>query len=343
MAYPVEFNGDQRRESVNTRQRFSAWRESVEQARSFRGSMIWDHSHGHTYLLRAYYDDRGVRRQKSLGPRNAGTEQIKEAFEKGREDSAARISSLRSVLDRQAAINRAVGLGRVPLLTAKILRALDDEGLIGEGVRVAGTNALFAYEAAAGVMFDSSITATEDIDLLFDSRARLRLVAGKAIAISGLIGLLQKLDKSFRKSGQTFRAVNGDGYLVDLIKPSRKPPWEKERHALGDAEDLEAVAIEGLVWLENAPPFDQIAIDEKGMPLRMVAPDPRVFAIHKHWLASRADRDSVKRRRDEAQAFAVAALVREYFRHLPFETDALTILPRAAVDAALRDFGAAVA
>lgn len=343
MINPIEFNGDQRRESVNTQQRFAAWRESAEHARSYRGSMVWDQSHGNAYLLRAYYDDSGVRRQKSLGPKSAETEHIKEAFDKGREISANRRKDLRAALDRQAAINRAVGLGRVPLLTARILRALDEEGLIGAGVRVAGTNALFAYEAAAGVMFDSSITATDDIDLLFDSRARLRLVAGKDVATRGLIGLLQRLDKSFRKSGQAFRAANGDGYLVDLIKPSRNPPWKRDRQALGDEDDPEAVKIEGLVWLENAPPFEQVAIDEKGAPLRLIVPDPRVFAIHKHWLAGRADRDSVKRRRDEAQAFAVASLVCEYFRDLPFDPGALTFLPRAVVDAALRDFGAAAA
>lgn len=301
--------------------------------------MVWDHSNGRTYLVRSFYDDRGVRRQKSLGPKNAGTEKIKEAFEKGREDSTKRRDDLRAALERQAAINRAVGLGRVPILTARILRALDDEGLISAGVRVAGTNALFAYEAAAGVMFDSSITATGDIDLLFDSRARLRLVAGRDVATRGLIGLLQRLDKSFRKSRQTFRAANSDGFLVDLIKPSRNPSWRKDRQALGDSDDLEAAEIEGLVWLENAPPFEQVAIDEKGGPLRMVAPDPRIFALHKHWLSNRLDRDPIKVRRDEAQAVAIAALVREYFPHLPFDPEALSVMPRAVVDAAMRDLG----
>lgn len=338
MNHLIEFNGDQRRESVNTRQRFAAWRESTEQARSFRGSMVWDHSNERTYLLRAYYDDHGVRRQKSLGPRNAETERTKDAFEKGRAESTERLREIQETMHRQAAINRAVGLGRVPLLTAKILRALDDEGLFGAGIRVAGTNAMYAYEAAAGVMFDPSVTTTEDIDLLLDSRARLRLVAGKDLAASGLIGLLQRIDKSFRRTRQTFRAVNRDGFLVDLIKPSRNPPWKSDRKSLVENGDLEAVEIDGLVWLENAPSFEQMAIDEKGMPLRMVAPDPRVFAIHKNWLSRLAHRDPLKRNRDGEQARAVFGLVRSKFLHLEFSQEELRMIPAAVHDDAMAQF-----
>ncbi|MER9132170.1 nucleotidyltransferase domain-containing protein [Mesorhizobium sp. M0768] len=32
--------------------------------------------------------------------------------------------------------------------------------------------------------------------------------------------------------------------------------------------------------MENAPAFEAIAIDEKGGPLRLVVPDPRIFAAH---------------------------------------------------------------
>jgi hypothetical protein len=51
---------------------------------------------------------------------------------------------------RQAAVNRALGLGRVPLMNARIIRALDKSGLLGAGIRVVGTNAIYAYEAIAG-------------------------------------------------------------------------------------------------------------------------------------------------------------------------------------------------
>jgi Nucleotidyltransferase len=57
------------------------------------------------------------------------------------------------------------------------------------------------------------------------------------------------------------------------------------------------VQIEGLDWLQNSPPFDAVAIDEKGGPVRIVAPGPRVWAVHKLWLSRRADRQPIKRHR----------------------------------------------
>ncbi|MDQ0332970.1 hypothetical protein QFZ88_005352 [Mesorhizobium sp. YL-MeA3-2017] len=64
-------------------------------------------------------------------------------------------------MERQTAVNRALRLGRVPLITARIIRAIDQAGIRGEGIRIAGTNAIYAYEAAAaGVFVDPGITAT---------------------------------------------------------------------------------------------------------------------------------------------------------------------------------------
>jgi hypothetical protein len=88
------------------------------------------------------------------------------------------------------------------------------------------------------------------------------------------------------------------------------------------------VQIEGLDWLQNSPPFDAVAIDEKGEPVRIVAPDPRVWAVHKLWLSRRADRQPIKRHRDAAQAEAVVA---SYLTHLPFEADQRRMLPKELV------------
>lgn len=89
--------------------------------------------------------------------------------------------------------------------------------------------------------------------------------------------------------------------------------------------------IEGLDWLQNSPPFDAVAIDEKGEPVRIVTPDPRVWAVHKHWLSRRVDRQPIKRHRDAAQAEAVSALVAGYLTHLPFEAEQLRMLPKELV------------
>jgi hypothetical protein len=324
----VELNSDQRREAINTQQRFRAWRDAFARAQAYRGSMVWSETKGHSYLMRVAYDRQGLRRQTSLGPRSAATEQTKADFARARDEAADRLKELEPVMQRQAAVNRALGLGRVPLIGARIMRALDEHGLMGAGIRVLGTNALFAYEAAAGVHFDAGMTATEDVDLLLDSRARLSFIAAADLEGASLLRILQRVDKSFVRSNQDFRAVNRHGYLVDLIKPLRDPPWTAESAKIGDdPNDLNAVEIEGLSWHESAPPFETTAIDEKGEPLRMVTSDPRIFAVHKLWLSRRIDRDPIKRRRDREQARAVAALVARHFPHLPFEETELRMLP----------------
>jgi len=198
---------------------------------------------------------------------------------------------------------------------------------------VLGTHAIYAYEAAAGVHIDPGLTATDDVDLLLDARQRLSFVATEDVEEASLIHLLRKVDKSFARTDQTFRAVNDEGYLVDLVKPLRTPPWAKEPAKIGsDADDLSAVEITGLSWLESAPAFEATAIDEQGQPLRIIAPDPRVFAVHKHWLSKQPDRAPIKRQRDQRQAQCVADLATVYLPHLPFEADELRMLPKALVD-----------
>lgn len=331
-------NNDQRRETVNTRQRFEAFRAAKARLDGYRGSMVWSATKGIDYLLRSAYEPAGGgRRQNSLGPRSPETERIKQEFDTGRSDARRRFEAARAVLERQGAINRALGLGRVPLTGARIVRALDEAGLLGKRLRVVGAHAVYAYEAAAGVFVDPEVTTTEDIDLLFDARRELRFVASHELGEAGLLGILKRIDKTFERARENFRAVNDDGYLVDLIMPGVQPPWKKDArdNLAGAPGDLAAVTIEGLEWLENAPAFEAIAIDERGMPLRIVAADPRVFAAHKLWVSQQPGRDPVKRQRDRAQAEVVATLVASHLGHLPFEPQALSALPKAVFDAAL--------
>lgn len=329
----VELNNDQRREKVNSDQRFSALEAARQKAGSYRGSLVWHAVNGVEHLVRSYYASSGARRQKVEGRRSAEMEAKKADWEAARASAKETLAARQEQIGRQAAVNRALRLGRVPLLTAKIIRALDHAGLLGTGIRIAGTNAIYAYEAAAGVFVDPGITTTEDIDLLMDARQSLRIMAGDQLEDGTLINLLRKVDRSFERSHATFRAINRDGFLVDLIKPVAQPAWKEDRETVGKADDeLVAVGIEGLLWLENAPSLESIAIDEKGWPLRMIVPDPRVFAAHKLWVSKRTDREPIKRRRDFAQAKAVAQLTASYFVHLPYEADALRGLPKAVFE-----------
>lgn len=322
-----ELNNDQRREIVNTRQRYEAYRGAKAKADACRGSMVWNTVKGRQYLVRSYYDKLGIRRQSSIGPRSPECEQTKLEYDRGRREAEDRLKAIKTVINRQAAINRAIGLARVPLTVAKIIRALDNTGMLDSGIRVLGTNAIYAYEAAAGIQIDSGLTTTEDIDPLLESRGGLTFVATDDVSEQWLLHILQKVDHSFQKANQAFGVVNRDGYRVHLINPIRN------KMVGAELSDLVAAEIEGLAWHESAPSFETVAIDKKGEPLRIVTTDPRVWAAHKLWLSKRQDRDPMKRRRDEAQARSVAQLVVKYFLHLPFVAEQMRMLSKDLIDA----------
>ncbi|MBN9060508.1 MAG: hypothetical protein J0H21_15155, partial [Rhizobiales bacterium] len=175
-------------------------------------------------------------------------------------------------------------------------------------------------------------------------RARLAFSVEEDQDGRSLLALLRKVDRSFARTSAAFRARNRDGYLVDLIRPMREPPWKTEPASLAehggapDADDLAAVSVEGLNWQENAPPFEAMAIDQRGYPTRIVASDPRAFAVHKLWLSARLDRAAEQRARDLAQARAVGQLVASHMPHLPFDPKALKNFPRPLVEAAMTLF-----
>jgi hypothetical protein len=95
------------------------------------------------------------------------------------------------------------------------------------------------------------------------------------------------------------------------------------------------MVIPRLHWLINAPKFGQTAVGGDGRPLWISCVDPRVFALHKYWISQREDRDPVKRRRDIAQARAVAAVATQWLG-LAFTAKDLSALPIELVQAATR-------
>jgi hypothetical protein len=318
---------DQIRQTIDTEQVFDEWiRVSAELGHRFKGAMSWKTVSGKRYLYR-----KTGSAWKSLGPLSEDTERMYQQFHEGRDEARRRLQSLSSRLDDLAAVNRAMRIGRLPLLTARLIRNLGRSGLIGTAFDVVGTNALYVYERLAGVRIDTGLLATGDIDLLFDARTKLTLI-GNGDGPASLVAILQSVDRSFHPIARSsFRAANQDGFLVDLITPTTRDRMKQARRTRlgGDHDDLVAIEIEGLQWLVNSPKVEAILIDERGYPLRCSSPDPRGFAVHKLWLAERDDRDPLKRQRDRQQADLMRALIAEHLPHLKFDDPALGALPRA--------------
>jgi len=329
---PIEWTDNQRRVFLDSAQLYEAYIAAFREGRAYRGGMHWKKAKGRDYLFRSR-DRFGY--GKSLGPRSPETERILREFRHGKERSQDRLRALKGRLKEQARFCRAVRIQRVPRTVASVLRVLDQYGLTGRNLCIIGTNALYAYEAAAGVFVDRPILATEDMDLLWDVTARLKLATVGDQPPPGLIDILRKADRSFDlHDAQRFRAVNKEGYLVDLVKPEPKKVMTVERRRLGQAGDLEAAEIKNLQWLLSSPKFTHVVIGEDGYPAAMTCPDPRAFALHKIWLSERDDRNPLKKSRDRHQALTVAYLLARYLPHYTFAAEELKMFPKRVFDLA---------
>jgi hypothetical protein len=82
---------------------------------------------------------------------------------------------LREALKDPERLNKALKVGRVPSIVLAVLQAIEDAGL-GQHFIVVGTHAFYAYETAAWVRVVQGALATQDVDLLWDARRRVRFI-----------------------------------------------------------------------------------------------------------------------------------------------------------------------
>jgi len=327
-----EMTDNQRRVFIDTIQLYEAFSVSFNKMRSYKGGMHWKKSKGREYLFRSR-DRFGY--GKSLGPRTSETEKILAQFQQGKQREKERLSALKNQLKEQSRFCKAALIQRAPRVVSSILRLLDQQNILGRNVMVIGTNAMYAYEASAGVFYDISTMATRDMDILCDIRTKLILAVDKDMDNTGLLGIIRKADRSFELiSPDGFRAVNRDGFMVDLIKSEPKQLPIEETRQMGGPDDLKATEIRNLQWLISSPKFSQVIIGEDGYPAPLVAPDPLAFALHKLWLSEQADREPIKKQRDHDQGLAVAQLIIQYLPQYQFNTSELRMFPKDVVQRA---------
>lgn len=312
----TELSGDERKQYINARQVFLGLRQAEKEAKALQGSMFWRTIDGREYLIRT---GRGGA-QKSLGPRNAEAEAILEKFTARKSESDQRITSLREKMARHVRLNKAMYLDRVDRTIIDVLNAMEKAGL-AEHLTVIGTNALHAYEAAAGVRIEEEHLATEDLDLLWDNRKHLTLAVKEHITGTGLLGILQRVDKSFKllRPTQLYTAMNDAGYQIDIVRRWGPGSDREPAQLLDNPEDFWAVRARNADWLLSAPKFEAVIVGRNGNMANMVTVDPRAFALFKVWMAQQKDRDPLKKTRDASQAKVVVQLVQQYLPGLAFD------------------------
>ncbi len=329
----LELRPNAARQYIDSVSVFEAHEEALAEAAQVRGGMYWHKGPPSApeaaYLVRTSPSGG----EKSLGLRTSETELIHDRFHERKRISSERLAGLKAALEDHRRMNKALRVGRVDPLIVDILNRLAASKL-GEHFRVVGTHALYAYEAAASVRFDADAVATRDIDLLWDTRKRVQFATRLARIDSSMLGVLKKVDTSFRvRTGQKYTAVNKDGFEVDII---RREPVDGDPHPVrlsADEDDFWVAQAPNADILLDSPPFSAVIVASNGDMARMNTLHPLAFARLKRWMSQLPSREPPKRGRDALQARVVEEVVNRYLPQWASGA-ALPEIPQAGVGSA---------
>lgn len=302
----IELSDNAARQAIDSITIFNEFCRVKAQAKPYAGGMYWKRQGPYEYLVKTQPDNR----QRRIGPRAADTEKIYSEFTTKKGVIESRLQSLRLALNDAERLNKALKIGRVPSLVVSLLQTLEDADL-GQHFTVVGTHALYAYEAAAGVRIVQGALATQDVDLLWDARKRVRFIAHLDRLESSMLRILQRADPTFvRKEGQLETAINAKGFEVDFL---RRQPVGDDPHPFrfsDDEDDLWPVQAVRASVLTSAPRLEQVVISATGRMALMHTIAPQTFIEFKRWMAAKVpQRPEAKRRRDQRQADIVQTLL----------------------------------
>ncbi len=311
MAVIQPFSAEQERALINMRQRYDAWIEAERELAAMPYDLKRKKIGDYEYLYETTDRDGNG---KSLGRWSDDKQARFDAYKAAKAAAKARRDGARDILGESSRIARAL---RLPMLSADagpILREADRRSLLGSHLLVIGANAMAAYALeAAGTLRDVP-DETEDFDLAWSAEA---VETG-----TQLRDLLKAVDSTFTiNSEREFQARNAKAYEVELlIAPSRVATLAKKHRP-------RPVPLPEQEWLLPGRRVDQVVPCRDGTPARIVAPDPRWFALHKLWLGAQAKRNPLKRRKDTVQGMALLDAVAEAMPHYPLGDAFVSSLP----------------
>jgi hypothetical protein len=134
--------------------------------------------------------------------------------------------------------------------------------------------------------------------------------------------LLKAVDSTFTMNFErTFQARNADAYEVEiLVAPSRAKTMSK-------LDQPRPVPLPEQEWLLLGRPVDRVVLCRDGSAARIIAPDPRYFALQKLWMGQQTKRNALKRPKDLKQGRALLNAVRAYMPHYPLDETFIRTLP----------------
>ena len=312
MAAIAPFTDEQARVLVNLEQHYKVWIEAEQSLASLPYDLRRKESAGRNYLYEIH--DRSGN-GKSLGPWSPEQEAKFKAYHENKSALKTRREESLKTLTETARLCRAL---RVPMLAdaaGPILLEADRRKLLDGYLLVVGTNAMPAYAVEAGGFIRDAPDETQDFDMAWSSTDGERI--GEVIW-----PMLKAVDPTFSiNSERTFQARNNKAYEFEILAaPSRAGTMSR-------LDKPRPVPLPEQEWLLEGRPVDRVVICRNSSPARIVAPDPRWFALQKLWLSRQAKRDALKRPKDLKQGMALLDAVDSAMPQYPLNRDFESSLP----------------
>lgn len=311
MQIVTPFSEEQARLLINLEQRYAVW---IEAERALAG-MPYDLRRkeigGRAYLYEI--TDRSGN-GKSRGAWSEEHQASFDAYRIAKAEAKERRDGARERLAETAALYRALRLPMLANEAGPILREADRRSLLGAELMVVGTNAMAAYAVEAGGIIRDLPEETADFDMAWK---------GEDAADEQLVWqMLKAVDPTFTvNTERTFQARNAGAYEFELlVAPSRAGNMAR-------TDRPKPVPLPEQEWLLPGKPVDQVVACRDGSPARIVAPDPRWFALHKLWMADQAKRNRLKRPKDAKQGMLLLDAVAEAMPHYPLDAGFEAQLP----------------
>lgn len=313
---PIDFFSDeQARALVNLEQHYQVWMQAERALADLPYDLRRKEVHGRAYLYQIA-DRSGNGR--SLGRWSPEVETQFTAYHAEKARLKQRTQASRRTLEESARLGRALRLPMVAEEAGEILREADRRGLLDGKVLVVGTNAMPAYSVEASGFIREAPDETQDFDL-----------AWAATAVDSqptLWPMLKAVDPTFTVNMERpFQARNARAYEVEiLVAPSRVA-------TLPRLDQPQPIPLPEQEWLLNGRSVDHVVISRGGAPARIVAPDPRWFALHKLWMARQPKRNPLKRPKDLKQGLALLNAVEAAMPQYRLDEDFEAALPEALI------------
>lgn len=299
-------NEEQLAQAENLSVAYQAWIDNEQAWLTHQDRLNWKTINGAEYLYRLR-DREG--NGESLGRRNDKLTQLELEYSAKRNQIRTARKTLKSRLDEVSRICRALRMPGIDTEAARVLIEADRQQLLGNAFIVVGTNALLAYEYHARRRFPRELSATRDFDIAWTGSETLALTeqARKTPLQQPIMSMLKAVDRTYTVNAERpFQARNARAFEVELLAAPSVRSSIPQRESLRPVDNLPEQE-----WLLKGRRVEEVVIARQGMAARIVAPDPRWYALHKSWLSEKPQRNLRKVKKDQQQGKFLLELLRE--------------------------------